>query len=206
MARPAADTTAPPPATATYFAKVIAPQSLTASQTGEADVYVGTSAYIKKRASVPSAATASKTVELARGLKQSAEVTLAGGAFEIAPIVPSRGKPNCYALGEYGSQFPFAITPRKNATSGSYQINAHVLLYPQRDCVGTPSSQPSEPATVTVHVKSGARKNWNQLAAITWTEFKKFWGALVALVFALVLFLIRKRLAKWFGFKSKGDE
>jgi len=39
-----------------------------------------------------------------------------------------------------------------------------------------------------------------ELWQVFWKKLLEFWGAVVALIFAALLFLLRKKLKQWFGF------
>jgi len=55
--------------------------------------------------------------------------------------------------------------------------------------------------------KEGVAKNYLlQLWEILWDGILNFWTWLVATIFGLFIFLIRKRLKKWFGFDAPGNE
>jgi hypothetical protein len=41
------------------------------------------------------------------------------------------------------------------------------------------------------------------MADAAWKSFLDFWDKVLLLIFSLFLFLIRKKLAQWFGFKGK---
>ena len=60
-----------------------------------------------------------------------------------------------------------------------------------------------EKLMVEVLVNEGklVEQGLGELVKIAWEKFLEFWGALVALVLALVLFAVRGRFKKWFGFE-----
>lgn len=127
---------------------------------------------------------------------QSARVTPFAPDFEVTPA-----QSLCMIIHPSGSEVRFAIVPR---TTGTFNVGADVLLYQAADCQGSPV--PKSAATLQVEVvvnKQGVASGYLlQLWDIFWKGVLDFWKWLVAAVFALLIFLIRKHLKKWFGFDA----
>lgn len=108
----------------------------------------------------------------------------------------------CEKIVPSGSEVRFTLTPIK---SGTFTVGADVALYDSADCSGAPVPKSAKSVAVNVSVnktnviKGGLQQLWKS----TWNQFLTFWGTLVGIIFALILFLIRKKLYKWFGFKDK---
>ena len=168
--------------------------------TGELDVYVGPRAFV---GAVHAAAggTVSQAANLG-AFGPYAKVSPHGTGFTFTSLNPG----DCFHVDQGGSVFPYKMTPDPADTAGTYQVGASVLLYDQPDCTGTPVSKPTADITVTVTVESAVHKGFGQILSITWQGFLKFWYGFVALVFGLILFLIRKKFYKWFGYKQEKDE
>jgi hypothetical protein len=108
----------------------------------------------------------------------------------------------CEKIDPTGSEVEFQITPIE---SGEFEVGATVKLYDSSDCSGAPVPKSANSVAVTVRVnKAGiAKEGMVDLGEVAWKDFLSFWDKLLVLGFALLLFLIRKRLSKWFGFKPK---
>jgi hypothetical protein len=51
-------------------------------------------------------------------------------------------------------------------------------------------------------VFSAASVHKPELLIILWAQFLEFLAALIAITFGLILFLIREKFKKWFGYRS----
>jgi hypothetical protein len=127
-----------------------------------------------------------------------------GEAAKVEPVAPDfhiDHKEECMEIHPSGSEVQFILTP-KEKKSGQFDISANVRLYHSLDCSGTPIPKIAETLSVSVEVnyKEIFIEKLMELGSVTWDKFLEFWGALVALVFALILYLIRGKLKKWFGF------
>ena len=80
-----------------------------------------------------------------------------------------------------------------------------MFFFDSRDCTGSPI--PKTAATLKVQVEVDPERiligKALQLWDITWNKFVEFWAALVAIFFGVLLFLIRGKLKKWFGYEDK---
>jgi hypothetical protein len=108
----------------------------------------------------------------------------------------------CEKIDPSGSEVEFQISPIE---SGDYEVGATVKLYASDDCTGAPVPKSTKSVEVKVKVSKAAvaKDALMDLLESTWKAFLSFWDKLLVLVFALFLFLIRKRLYQWFGFKPK---
>lgn len=110
----------------------------------------------------------------------------------------------CERIDPGGSEVRFQLKP---VEKGVFKVGADVALYDSDDCSGAPI--PKTAATVQVQVvvdvPAAVDNGVLEMLEVLWEAFLKFWGEAVALFFALLLFLLRKRLAKWFGFKPASD-
>ena len=134
-------------------------------------------------------------------LGQYAKITPIAPDFEIADY----SKDACYEIDPDGSKIRFILKPRE---TGTYDVSVNIQLYRASDCMGPFSPKTSETLSVTVKVdtKKEISKRANTLGEIVWEKFLKFWGALVALIFGALLFLIRKKIKKKTGFEEKEKE
>lgn len=111
----------------------------------------------------------------------------------------------CERIDPGGSEVRFQLKP---VEKGVFKVGADVALYDSADCSGAPI--PRTAATVRVEVvvdvPAVVGSRVLELLTVAWEAFLKFWGEAVALFFALLLFLLRKRLAKWFGFAPAAGE
>ena len=130
----------------------------------------------------------------------------AEGEFAIVkPYAPTfiitPEKSTCFKISRQGSDLIFALTPTK---TGSFNIKAKVDLYDTPDCSN--SAVPKISNTLNINVTVDKREVFlgkvKELGEVFWQKLLEFWGAFLALVFALILFLIRRRLTHWFGFEN----
>jgi chemotaxis protein histidine kinase CheA len=107
----------------------------------------------------------------------------------------------CEKIVPSGSEVRFKLIPIK---SGSFSVGANVELFDSNDCSGSPvpKSAKSVEVKVTVNKVGVITHGISQLMAAAWKAFLDFWDKVLLLIFALILFLIRKRLFKLFGFKG----
>lgn len=129
---------------------------------------------------------------------QTARVTPVAPDFEVSPA-----KSICMKIHPSGSEARFTIKPR---ATGTFKVSADVLLYESDVCEGAPVPKSPDRLTVRVVVnkKGVAIAYLLQLWDIFWQGVLDFWQWLVAAIFGLFIFLIRKRLKKLFGYDAPG--
>lgn len=126
----------------------------------------------------------------------SAKVEPSAPDFKVTPATS-----DCVLLDPTGSELRFWLEPIR---TGEFFVSANVFLYDSPDCSGPPVPKTPKSLQVVVAVnKSGMLTEglW-ELGTIFWSKLVEFWGALVVLFFGLLLFLIRGKLKKWFGFEG----
>lgn len=131
-------------------------------------------------------ATAETTV-LALG--QFASVMPFAPDFEVKP-----DKSMCVKIHPSGTDVRFSLKPKG---AGTFKVSAEVLLYTSEGCQGSPVSKSADPLEVEVKVDY-----LHQLWEILWQGILDFWKWLIAAIAGLFVFLIRKRLKKWFGYDA----
>lgn len=126
----------------------------------------------------------------------TAQITPFAPAFEVDPK-----ESVCMQIHPTGSEVGFSLTPKDE---GTFDVGADVRLYDSDNCSGAPIPKGTTTLQVKVVVdnikkrEEQTKKFWDAL----WENLLKFWGELLALIFAVILFLIRKQLKKWIGFGS----
>lgn len=129
-------------------------------------------------------------------LGDSAKVEPFAPAFEIDPP-----ETECIKIHPSGSEVRFKLTPKKQ---GTFEVGANVYLFDSIDCSGSPI--PKTAATLKVLVEVNQKDIFlgklSELWDAFWEKFVEFWGALLAIFFGLLLFLIRGKLKKWFGYEE----
>lgn len=127
---------------------------------------------------------------------ETAKVTPFAPAFEIEPK-----ESICMGIDRTGSAVRFRLRPTR---VGIFNVGADVQLFHSSDCSGAPVPKSTETLQITVVVDKDEvlQERTKRLGEVLWEKFLDFWGLSVALFFALLLFLIRGRLKKWFSFKS----
>lgn len=122
----------------------------------------------------------------------TAQVTADAPGFEVEPK-----KSICMKIDPSGSEVRFSLTPK---SEGEFHVGATIQLFDSEDCSGTPIPKAVESLQVTVKVDRAAL-----LFKVLWEKFLEFWGAALALIFALLLFFLRKQFKKWFGLSDNGQ-
>jgi hypothetical protein len=127
---------------------------------------------------------------------ESATVQPFAPAFKIDPI-----KTQCIKIHPSGSEVRFKLTPQKQ---GTFEVGADVHLFDSSDCSGSPI--PKTTSTMKVLVEVNQKENFlekvNELWNILWEKFVEFWAALLVIFFGVILFFIRVKLKKWFGYEG----
>ena len=87
-------------------------------------------------------------------------------------------------------------------------MSVNIQLYETNDCEGAFIPKTSETLSVTVDVntKKEIEKKVDTLGQIVWDKFVKFWGALVALIFGAILFVIRKKIKQKTGYDEEANQ
>lgn len=128
-----------------------------------------------------------------------------GKTARVAPFAPGfvvePKESICMKIHPRGSEVRFKLTPTKK---GIFKVGADVYLFDSDDCSGTPI--PKAAATLRVEVVVDTFKviqeHTKKLWEVFWEKLLDFWGAVIALFFAVLLFLIRGRLKKLFGYED----
>lgn len=156
---------------------------------GELRVWIGDPAY---QPDMPEEMTRTQTTLRAAG--EWAKIEPYSPAFTIEP----KGTP-CIKIHPSGSEVRFQLTPRK---AGTFEVGATVYLYNTPDCSGAPIPKIAANLKVTVKVDTTGvvQEKGKELWEIFWEQLLEFWAALLVILFGLVLFLIRGKLKKWFGY------
>lgn len=125
---------------------------------------------------------------------RTARITPFAPGLEVVPA-----ESVCMQIHPLGSSTRFQLIPKRE---GSFKVGAEVHLFDTADCSGAPVPQAVTALEVKVTVDRARQfgEHAGQLWTVFWNKLLEFWGALLALLFGLILFLIRKRLKKWFGY------
>lgn len=136
-------------------------------------------------------------------MKEYARISLFAPEFTVEP-----SEPKVTHISSDGASAVFSVTPEKE---GSAEISATVELFNNEDLQGVADIITGS-VEVTVYVdKVEVRKNFfRELLDMTKKQFVPFYGALLAILFGLALYLIRKFLKKKTGFdeneNANGEE
>jgi len=156
---------------------------------GELRVWIGSSDY---RPDFPERMAQDETSIPAVG--ESATVQPFAPAFKIEPA-----ETQCIRIHPSGSEVRFKLIPEKQ---GSFEVGANVYLFDSIDCSGSPIPKTAATLQVLVEVdsKEAFLEKVHELWDVLWEKFVEFWAALLVILFGLVLFLIRGKLKRWFGY------
>jgi hypothetical protein len=143
-----------------------------------------------------------RLVQQAKSLFVSPDIV----AAEVLPYAPdfdiSPSEALCMKLDPSGSEVRFELIPKK---TGTFFVGAEVYLFTTDDCSDSPIPKTAADLEVTVNVSVSGLidEGTGEMGSVLWEKFISFWGALVALFFGLILFLIRgKKLKKCSGFQK----
>ena len=165
---------------------------ITLNSTATLRVWIGLENYMPRE--IPT--TARDTTTIPANLGDYARITPYAPDFTVGPeesqvmrIVPS------------GSAVLFSLTPEKE---GEFLISARIELYDNPDLMGVAIPKTSDIVSVVVKVdtKAAVKSHLGELGSIAWSEFLKFWGAIVALILGAIYFIIRKSVKKKTGFSG----
>ena len=136
---------------------------------------------------------------LAEEVGSFARITPYAPEFTFEPAEPQRMR-----IAPGGSSVIFALTPEKE---GTYEIGAKIELFDNEECIGVgiPKTTENVSVMVVVNSKEVVKSHVGQLGTVVWDNFVRFWGAFVALVFAALLFVIRKFVHKKTGYSDGKD-
>lgn len=141
----------------------------------------------------------STTTDTLPAIGSTAMVTPFAPAFEVKPK-----ESICMKIHPSGSDIRFELIPLKK---GSFKVGADVRLFDSEDCSGIPVPKAVTSLNVEVVVDKSEviQAHSQELWAVFWGKFLEFWAAIIALFFAVLLFLIKGKLKQWLGFQGKGE-
>ncbi len=130
---------------------------------------------------------------------ETAKVKAVAPDFEVEPKDSI-----CIKLHPTGADVLFVLRPKKK---GDFKVSAVVELFSSVDCSGAAIPKAVKTLSVSVVVDTGKKigEGAEEMGGIFWEKFLDFWGAIVALFFGLILFLLRGKLKKIFGFSGDKD-
>ncbi len=140
-----------------------------------------------------------------RMTQDEATVPAVGESAKVQPFAPAftiePAETQCIRIHPSGSEVRFKLIPQKQ---GSFEVGANVYLFDSLDCSGSPIPKTAATLKVLVEVdsKQAFLEKLNELWHIAWDKFVEFWAALLAIFFGLILFLIRGKLKRWFGYSD----
>jgi hypothetical protein len=126
-----------------------------------------------------------------------------GKTAKVKPFAPGlKVEPDasiCMKTNPRGSEVRFMLTP---SDAGTFKVGADVALFDSGDCSGAPIPKATTTLRVDVSVDRMklTAKYMTELWDVFWKKLLEFWGGVLALFFAALLFLFRKKLKKWFGY------
>jgi len=123
-----------------------------------------------------------------------------GQYVKITPIAPdfeTTPEWSCAKMDPTGISEKFILKPKKG-TYGKVNVSARIELFECEDCTGTPIPKTTETLTVSIE-KVPIINMIYKLLDILWDHFEIFFGTLVALLFSIIIFKIKKKT----GFDGK---
>lgn len=177
-----------------FKVKLAVDSNLKLGQTGTLRVWIGAAAL--EKAFNPRLARAETTFPANVG--QFAKITPYAPDFDI-----SESEVTCVKIDRSGAEVKYSITAKK---TGKLNVSATVHLFNGDNCDGIPT--PKSVETISVEVKVDGKEivtgKLGEMFTVFWDSFMSFWGALVALVFAALLYVIRKKMKSKTGYEDPG--
>lgn len=112
-------------------------------------------------------------------------------AFDVEP-----NESKCQKVEPRGTEVTFTIIPKQ---LGTFRVGASAELYGKEGCTGDAITRTADPITVKVIVGINKVPIYQEI----WAAFMKFFKEFLAICFALLLFLFRKKLKKIFSFEKE---
>jgi len=134
------------------------------------------------------------TTTIPATIGQYAKITPYAPDFEVAP-----SEMKCVKIDPSGSDARFTLIPKK---SGVLKVSANIELYNCANCTGAAVPKTAEILFVIVKVDKiqFIVDKLKEMGAVVWKNLISFWSALIALIFAFLLFIIRRKLKRRTGF------
>ena len=170
-------------------------ENLKMNEAGELKVWIGAKDIIKIAA--PDRVQDETLIPASIG--QYAKITPYAPDFTVTPL-----EVTCIKIHPSGSDVRFTLIPNK---SGTLKVSANIQLYDTPDCTGTavPKTAATLSVVVKVDTKSEVMAKLGELGTIVWDNFLTFWGALVALLFGALFFIIRRKIKKKTGYDHPNE-
>lgn len=179
-----------------YVVKLAVDEKIKTHETAELRIWIGADGFMVSSDDQ----TVQATTTIPASIGQYAKITPYAPGFEVDPT-----EPKCIRIHPSGSEVCFSLKPKED---GSFKVSANIELYEGVDCTGTPV--PKTAATLTVFVEVDNKYlisgKMGEMATIVWDKFLTFWGAVVALLFAVLLFLIRAKITKKTGYEDQDND
>jgi len=178
-----------------YIVKIAVEENIKMDETGELRVWIGAkdhkiqfdSGMVQDETSIPAS------------IGQYARITPYAPDFKVNP-----SEIKCIRIHPSGSDVRFALTPKK---TGNLKVSANIELFYSVDCTGAsvPKTAKTLSVFVTIDKKNIIGRGLKEIGIVFWNKFLSFWGAFVSLLFALLLFMIRRKLKRKTGFDDKKE-
>lgn len=125
---------------------------------------------------------------------QYAKITPYAPEFEVSPA-----QMTCVKIHPSGSEVRFTLKPK---SSGQFKVSANIEIYNTADCTGAavPKTAKTLSVTVTTDRVHEIREALKEMGAVVWDKFMSFWGVVITLLFAALLFVIRRFVKKKTGY------
>lgn len=167
-----------------YKVKLAADKVIEIPEHGELIVWIGLPQYEKKLPEEMTQESGSLPM-----IGKSAKIVPFSAGIEIEPK-----KSECLIIHPTGSTARFKLIAKE---TGTFNVSADVNLFDSDNCNGTPIPKAAVTLKVIVQVDE-----YKRFIDIFWEKLFDFWGALITTLLGLILFILRKKLKKLFGYDS----
>ena len=164
-----------------YEARVKVKKTIYTHRTGDMVVWIGAKEFKK----AVSKEYVCDSLPIPKDKRQYVKITPVAPEFEVDPK-----SSKCLTLDPTGTSATFTLKPLKG-THGKVDVSAEIELYETCDCTGSVLQKNSESYEISVNISVVGLlyMMWD----ILWDNFIAFFGTLVALIFAIIIFIIRKK-------------
>lgn len=175
-----------------FKVKLAVDSNLKLGQTGTLRIWIGAAAL--EKAFNPRLARAETTFPASVG--QFAKITPYAPDFVVL-----ESEVSCVKIDRSGAEVKYSITAKK---TGKLNVSATVHIFNGEGCDGIPTPKSVETISVEVEVdgKQIVTGKLGEMGTVLWDQFMSFWGLLIALIFAALLFVIRKQVKKKTGYED----
>lgn len=162
------------------------------SSSGKMRVYIG-----NEKGEPPIESMSFKKLQLIEENPKAVKITPRTDGLETNP-----SESGCYKITSNSPDRQYMLIAKQET---GLSVGVNLDFYTSEDCNGASISKSldSVDVIVTSNWTDKAKRKWYEFIDTTWKAFLGFWGNLLGVIFAFLLFLARKSILQKFGFDGK---